>query len=36
MTALEERMRAWGAMQARAAGLAEGRLAEGYLVLDTR
>ncbi|HEX2262236.1 MAG TPA: PIG-L deacetylase family protein [Pseudonocardiaceae bacterium] len=36
MTALEERMRAWGSMQARAAGLAEGRLAEGYLVLDTR
>lgn len=36
MTALEERMCAWGAMQARAAGLAEGRLAEGYLVLDTR
>lgn len=36
MTALEERMRAWGSLQARAAGLAEGRLAEGYLVLDTR
>jgi LmbE family N-acetylglucosaminyl deacetylase len=36
MTALEERMRAWGSMQAKAAGLAEGRLAEGYLVLDTR
>jgi LmbE family N-acetylglucosaminyl deacetylase len=36
MTGLEERMRAWGAMQARAAGLAAGRLAEGYLVLDTR
>jgi LmbE family N-acetylglucosaminyl deacetylase len=36
MTALEERMRAWGSMQAQAAGLAEGRLAEGYLVLDTR
>ena len=36
MTGLEERMRAWGAMQAGAAGLAEGRLAEGYLVLDTR
>lgn len=36
MTGLEERMRAWSAMQAQAAGLAEGRLAEGYLVLDTR
>lgn len=36
MTALEERMHAWGSMQARAAGLAEDRLAEGYLVLDTR
>jgi LmbE family N-acetylglucosaminyl deacetylase len=36
MTMLEERMRAWGSMQAQAAGLAEGRLAEGYLVLDTR
>jgi LmbE family N-acetylglucosaminyl deacetylase len=36
MTTLEERMRAWGSMQAQAAGLAEGRLAEGYLVLDTR
>lgn len=36
MTALEERMRAWGSLQAQAAGLAEGRLAEGYLVLDTR
>lgn len=36
MTALEERMRTWGSMQAQAAGLAEGRLAEGYLVLDTR
>ncbi len=35
MTALEEWMRAWGSMQAQAAGLAEGRLAEGYLVLDT-
>jgi LmbE family N-acetylglucosaminyl deacetylase len=35
MTDLEERMRAWGSLQARAAGLAEGRLAEGYLVLDT-
>jgi LmbE family N-acetylglucosaminyl deacetylase len=36
MTNLEERMRGWSAMQAQAAGLAEGRLAEGYLVLDTR
>ncbi len=36
MTTLEERMRAWGSMQAKAAGLAEGRVAEGYLVLDTR
>jgi LmbE family N-acetylglucosaminyl deacetylase len=36
MTTLEERMRAWGSMQAQAAGLAEGKLAEGYLVLDTR
>jgi LmbE family N-acetylglucosaminyl deacetylase len=35
-TTLEERMREWGAMQARAAGLAKGRLAEGYLILDTR
>lgn len=36
MTGLEERMRGWGAMQAQAAGWAQGRLAEGYLVLDTR
>jgi LmbE family N-acetylglucosaminyl deacetylase len=36
MTGLEERMRAWGSRQAQAAGLPEGRLAEGYLVLDTR
>lgn len=36
MTALEERIRAWGARQAQAAGLPAGRLAEGYLVLDTR
>jgi LmbE family N-acetylglucosaminyl deacetylase len=36
MTGLEERMRGWGAMQAQAAGGAQGRLAEGYLVLDTR
>jgi LmbE family N-acetylglucosaminyl deacetylase len=36
MTTLDERMRAWGALQAHAAGLPEGRLAEGYVVLDTR
>ncbi len=36
MTNLEERLRGWGSLQARAAGFAEGRLAEGYLVLDTR
>lgn len=36
MTSLEERLRGWGLMQAQAAGFAEGRLAEGYLVLDTR
>lgn len=35
MSDLEERMRNWGSVQARAAGLPEGRLAEGYLVLDT-
>ena len=33
---LEQRMRGWSDMQARAGGLAAGRLAEGYLVLDTR
>ncbi len=36
MTNLEERMRGWSVMQAQAAGLAQGRLAEGYLVLDSR
>lgn len=36
MTELEERIRSWGARQAQAAGLPDGRLAEGYLVLDTR
>ena len=36
MTTLEDRMRAWGSMQAQAAGLPQGRLAEGYLLLDTR
>ena len=35
MTNLEERIRGWGTMQAQAAGFAEGRLAEGYLILDT-
>jgi hypothetical protein len=29
-------MREWGSFQARAAGLPDGRLAEGFLVLDTR
>jgi LmbE family N-acetylglucosaminyl deacetylase len=36
LTDLAARMRGWGSVQARAAGLADGRLAEGYLVLDTR
>ncbi|MGH3795135.1 MAG: PIG-L deacetylase family protein [Pseudonocardiaceae bacterium] len=36
MTTLEERIRGWGSLQAQAAGLPDGRLAEGYLVLDTR
>lgn len=36
MTNLEERMRSWGTLQANAAGLPDGRLAEGYLILDTR
>lgn len=36
MTDLEDRMRGWLRVQAEAAGLPEGRLAEGYLVLDTR
>ncbi|MGH3868490.1 MAG: PIG-L deacetylase family protein [Pseudonocardiaceae bacterium] len=36
MTTLEERIHAWGSIQAKAAGLPAGRLAEGYLVLDTR
>ncbi|MBV8539440.1 MAG: PIG-L family deacetylase [Pseudonocardiales bacterium] len=36
MTTLEKRMRGWGSLQAQAAGLPAGRLAEGYLVLDTR
>lgn len=35
-TTLEERIRGWGLRLAQTAGLAEGRLAEGYLVLDTR
>jgi LmbE family N-acetylglucosaminyl deacetylase len=33
---LEQHLRDWGSSQARAAGLPEGRLAEGFLVLDTR
>ncbi len=36
MTDLENRMRGWLRVQAEAAGLPEDRLAEGYLVLDTR
>ena len=36
LTGLEERMRQWGSFQARAAGLPDGSLAEGFLVLDTR
>jgi len=36
MTDLDERMRGWGATQAAAAGLPAGRLAEGFIVLDTR
>ena len=36
MTDLEQRVRSWAVAQAQAAGLSEGRLAEGYLVLDTR
>lgn len=36
MTDLEDRMRGWLGTQAAAAGLPEGRLAEGFLVLDTR
>jgi LmbE family N-acetylglucosaminyl deacetylase len=36
MTTLEERMRAWGSLQAQAAGFPEGRLAEGYLAVNTR
>jgi LmbE family N-acetylglucosaminyl deacetylase len=31
----EERMRQWGALQARAGGLPEGSLAEGFLILET-
>jgi LmbE family N-acetylglucosaminyl deacetylase len=33
---LDERMRGWGAMVARAAGLPEGRLAETFRRVDTR
>jgi LmbE family N-acetylglucosaminyl deacetylase len=35
-TTLEVRIRDWGSLQAQAAGLPAGRLAEGYLLLDTR
>lgn len=35
LTDLEDRMRGWGAMLGRAAGLPDGHLAEGYTVLDT-
>lgn len=35
LSGLAERMRGWSGAQARAAGLAEGRLAEGFVVLDT-
>lgn len=35
LTGLEDRLREWGAFQARAARLPEGRLAEGYIVLAT-
>ncbi len=34
-SAIEERMRAWAASMAAAGGLAEGRLAEGFLRVDT-
>jgi LmbE family N-acetylglucosaminyl deacetylase len=36
MTELEDMMGRWGGAQAKAAGFEKGRLAEGYLVLDTR
>jgi LmbE family N-acetylglucosaminyl deacetylase len=36
MDDLRGRMWAWGRVQAKAAGFGEGRLAEGYVVLDTR
>lgn len=36
LTDLEDGMRGWLGLQAAAAGLPEGRLAEGFLVLDTR
>jgi LmbE family N-acetylglucosaminyl deacetylase len=32
---LEERMRGWGALVAKEAGLPEGRLAEAFFVIDT-
>ena len=36
MTDLEDMLGRWGGAQAKAAGFERGRLAEGYLVLDTR
>jgi LmbE family N-acetylglucosaminyl deacetylase len=36
MTELEDMLGKWGGAQAKAAGFERGRLAEGYLVLDTR
>jgi LmbE family N-acetylglucosaminyl deacetylase len=36
MTGLEDLLRAWGSSQAQAGGLPESRLAEGYLILNTR
>jgi LmbE family N-acetylglucosaminyl deacetylase len=36
MTELEDMLGRWGGAQAKAAGFEKGRLAEGYLVLDTR
>jgi LmbE family N-acetylglucosaminyl deacetylase len=34
-TGLEKRMREWGSWQARAAGLPDGHLAEGFLLSNT-
>jgi LmbE family N-acetylglucosaminyl deacetylase len=36
VSGLEGRLRSWGELQAKAGGLPAGRVAEGYLVLDTR